>query len=149
MAAFAAKQHGGKTHVAAQKRPAAQTGKPPSDASTALTPMKRPAAHRDTATGTKKAKPAPEHSGDATKKTRCPSERVLRGEESAPPTQYNGGTIYVAPKKGCFRVMRTAGITTRRERLRIAWVHKLHSHKRCASTMRGAPSNGSAEPQSG
>ena len=43
------------------------------------------------------------------RKTRCPSERVLRGEESAPPTQYNGGTIYVSPKKECFRVMRTAG----------------------------------------
>jgi len=108
MVAFAAKKRGGKTHVAAQKRPAAKTGKQPADASIALTPMKRPAAHRDTATGTKKAKPAPEHSG-AAKKTRCPSERVLRGEESAPPTQYNGGTIYVSPKKDCFRVMRIAG----------------------------------------
>ena len=79
MAALAAKKHGGKTHVAAQKRPAAKTGKQPTGASIALTPMKRPAAHRDTATGTKKAKPAPEHSGPANK-SRCPRGRVLRGD---------------------------------------------------------------------
>ena len=148
MAAFAVKKRGGKTHVGAQKRPDANTGKQPTDASIALTPMKRPAAHRDTATGTKKTNPAPEHIG-AANKTRCSSERVCAERNPRRPRSTTVARSTSRRRKIASGSCAPQGIITRRERLRIAWVHKQHGNRRCASWMRSAPSNGSVEPQAG